>query len=356
MIIILVFFALKVNGRQDRNVYLSLKEANSLYKSNFMTSDGRIMDPDKKNISTSEGQSYIMLQSLVLDDKETFDLAFSWAKNNLQRKDKLFAWLWGKSPQGKYEILDYNSASDADVDIAFALLLAHEKWKQTEYLTEALHIINSIWNNETKRIGNHLVLMPGVEQMSDSKIEVNPSYFSPYAFKLFHEYDENHDWTVLVDSSYYYLNLVMSETTTGLPPNWFVVTDGKVIFEKTPRGDFSYDAVRVFPRIYMDYLKTGDKRADSVLEKSRFFVTKWMESGKFYTNYKSDGELSDENQYIGSIAILLPIINLYDSKVAKQIYEQKLEQKIKSKEYWTVKNDYYGKNLTWFGIFFYKKN
>lgn len=352
----IIAFTLSFKADGELEYDFCLKQSYDFYKANFISKDGRVIDPDRGNITTSEGQSYMLLRSLVLDDKTTFDLLYKWTKNNLQRKDKLFSWLWGRSAEGKYEILDYNSASDADVDIAWALLLAYEEWGKSKYLEEAIPIINSIWNNETKRIGDQLVLMPGVVQTNTEKIEINPSYFSPYQFRYFQKYDELHDWNCLIDSSYYYLTAVMDKTETHLPPNWFLIEDGQIVFEDSPRSDFSYDAIRVFTRVYLDYLITGDKRALSILDKSQFFIDQWKKSKTFYVNYKTNGELRDKDKFIGSIAVLIPVISMYDPEIAAQMYKSEAEPYFRDKKYWESKHDYYGKNLLWFGCYLYNKD
>ena len=355
IIIISTFLlAFKVNGKEESGI--CLRDSYEWYKENFMSQDGRIMDRDKNNITTSEGQSYMMLRTLIIDDKPTFDLVYQWTKNNLQRGDKLFAWLWGKNKDGEYKILDNNSASDADVDIAFALLCAYKQWHKYEYLEEATCIINSIWINEVKQIGNHLVLMPGASQMLEKQIEINPSYFSPYAFRLFQKYDELHDWNLLVDSSYFYLNEVMSKTKTNLPPNWFLINNGQIVLENSERSDFSYDAIRVFARIYLDFIETNDKRALPILKKSQFFVNRWEKSHTFYINYQADGNLRDKHLSIGSMSVLIPVIATYDSKAAESIYQDKIEPHFQDEAYWNDKNDYYGKNLSWFSYYLYRKN
>jgi endo-1,4-beta-D-glucanase Y len=79
----------------------------------------------------SEAQSYGMLQAYMMDDKRTFRNIWVWTKQNLQREeDKLFSWdfdlkgsFW-TYPAKKAIIKDVNSATDADEDIALALLLA----------------------------------------------------------------------------------------------------------------------------------------------------------------------------------------------------------------------------------------
>lgn len=318
-----------------------------------MSKDGRIIDPSRNNITTSEGQSYILFMSFNLKDKKTFDLAYNWAKNNLQRKDKLFSWLWGKDGDGIYKVLDYNSASDADSAIAFSLIAAYKQWGDKKYLDEATPIIDAIWEKETRRVGWRRILMPGVEQAKSQKIEVNPSYFTIYSFKIFQKYDKKHNWNKLVDSSYYYLLASMSKTKTGLPPNWFLIKNGRIVLEDSERSDFSYEAIRVFWRAYTDYKRTGDKRALAVLTKSEFFIEKWKKTKTIYINYQSNGQLRDKNKFIGAIGILIPVIDLFDKKVATEIYNKEVVPYFKEKGYWPSKHDYYGRNLLWFGQYMY---
>lgn len=356
-IVFIFLFSIKAEG--DEETSYCLKRTYSFYKKEFLSNDGRVMDPEKNYITTSEGQAYMLLRAVVIGDKKTFDLVYQWAINNLHRQDNLFAWLWGENENGEYKILDYNSASDADVDIAFALLLAYEKWKNPEYLEDAQVIMNSIWNNETKYIGEYLVLMPGVNQTLSERTELNPSYFSPFAFRFFQKYDQLHNWGYLIDSSYYYLTEVMSKTATNLPPDWFLITacPGECQIElEGDRSDFSYDAVRVFARVYLDYLNTGEKRALPILEKVKFFIEKWNVEHVLYVNYKSNGELKDKNKPIGSIGLLVPIIGFYDKKTAREIYDKEIVPYFYNEKNWNPKNDYYGKNLLWFGCYLYNQN
>lgn len=356
IVVIVIVFTLTIKAGKTDESSACLRKSYDMYLEKFMSKDGRIIDPDRKNITTSEGQSYMLLRSVAMGNKKTFDLVYKWTKNNLQRKDYLFAWLWGKNENGEYKILDNNTASDADIDIAFSLLVAYNKWSDKIYLNEALPIINSIWDNETKRVGDYLILMPGVEQTNSNIIEINPSYFFPYAYKFFQKYDVKHDWSTLIDSSFYYLNQVMSQTGTGLPPNWFLIENGHIVLEDNERSDFSYDAIRVFQRAYLDYVRTNDKRNLAILEKSKFFIYKWNENKEFYTNYKKDGELRDKNKFVGAIAILVPVISLYDKKAAAEIYEKEVNPYFKNDKFWEEKHDYYAKNLLWFGCYFYHKN
>ena len=347
------------NGKKTDEDYC-LKNSYSYYIKEFVSKDGRVMDPDRGDITTSEGQSYIMQRTVAINDPKTFNLTYKWTKEHLQRRDKLFSWIWGQDKKGKYRVLDRNSAADADVNIAFALILAYERWKDEKYLKEALPIISSIWRNETRKIGKYRVLMPGWIQTRVERIEINPSYFAPYAFKFFKKYDNWHDWNKITDSSYYYIMASSAKTKTGLPPNWFLIERGQIVLENSERSDFSYDAIRIFKKIYWDYVRTGDKRALPILAKAKFFITKWniKKNGakNLYTNWKADGTPRDLNEFIGSIAILILPISVYDQKTATEIYKKKLEPYLFDQEQWQVRRDYYGKNLLWFGCHFYFKN
>lgn len=347
------------NGEKKDEDYC-LKYSYAYYKKTFISPDGRVMDPDRGDITTSEGQSYILQRSVAVNDIKTFNLTYKWTKDHLKRKDKLFSWIWGQDEKGKFKVLDRNSAADADVNIAFALILAHERWKDNKYLKEAIPIISSIWRNETRKIGKYRVLMPGFIQARVEKIEINPSYFAPYAFKFFKKYDKLHDWDKIIESSYYYIMASSAKTKTGLPPNWFLIEKGQITLENSERSDFSYDAIRVFKKVYWDYVRTGDKRDLPILAKAKFFIAKWGGSKvgekHLYTNWKADGTLRDMNEFIGSIAILILPISMYDQKVATEIYKRKLEPYLINQKQWKVRKDYYGKNLLWFGCHFYFKN
>lgn len=350
---VIIFFVQACLGKPNKFNFEQLKKSYNYYKKHYVSDEGRVMDPDRNNITVSEGQSYMLFMSLVVNDKKTFDLVYDWTKNNLGRKDGLYSWKWGKNEKGEYKVLDSNSATDADIHIARALIKAYEKWKKEEYLDEAMNCINGIWRKETKRVGKHRVLMPGAVQTQSPSIMVNPSYFTPYSFRVFKKYDKRHNWNELIDSSYYYLFASSGKTATKLPPNWFFIKNGEIVLEGNEHSDFSYDAIRCFWFIYSDYRKSHDPRAYKFLTKSRFFIKKWKETGNLYVNYKANGELRDKNKFIGSISILIPAINLFDKKVSDEIFQKEITPYFNEDGFYENPKDYYGKNLLWFGKYMY---
>lgn len=330
------------------------------YKKVFISNDGRVIDHLRGSVSTSEGQAYAMRRALLMRDKETFDKVYNWAKYNLQHKnDHLFAWLWGPKQYSsgeavEYGIIDQNGAPDAGVEIAMCLILASKVWNQENYLEDAHKIINDIWKKETIVIKGERILVSGFEQRKEQNIEVNPSYFMVYSFRVFSEVDTEHDWQKVVDSSYRLVNYCIDHIPSGLPPDVFYINKftGKITFD-LEKSDFSYDAIRIFYRFYVDYQLTNDSRNTKLLSRAKIFIHEWKKEEKFYTNYKQNGEPKDYNEPVGSIALLLPVIKMYDKKIAREIYIKIIKEQYNRKGYCGDPMDYYAQNLVWFGNWLY---
>lgn len=80
-----------------------------------------------------------------------------------------------------------------------------------------------------------------------------------------------------------------------------------------------------------------------------------MEKTKnIYINYQANGKLRDKNKFIGSIGILIPVIDLFNKKVAADIYNKEVVPYFREKGYWPSKNEYYARNLLWFGQYMYR--
>lgn len=324
------------------------------YKDRFISDDGRVIDHQKDSITTSEGQAYAMRRALLMNDKVTFDKVYNWTKYNLKHKDdNLFAWKWGKKDIG-YGIIDDCSATDAGVEIVSVLIRASKIWNQKSYLNDAKKILPDLWNKETIEINGLRILASGNCLKDGENIAVNPSYFMLNSFRLFAKVDKSHDWQKLVYSSYKLVNYCIDKIDSGLPPDWFYINKntGKISFD-SQKSDFSYDAIRIFYRFYIDYTLNNDQRAKKLLSRVNLFIDRWKKDGKFYTNYKQNGELKDYVEPIGSIALLLPIIKSYNKEVAEEIYKDRIEKFYNKDGYWNHPMDYYAQNLVWFGTWLY---
>ncbi|MBA3550591.1 hypothetical protein H0W32_00035 [Patescibacteria group bacterium] len=350
-----------------RNELLSLWNE---YKSEYIEKDSyRVLDKQKDNITTSEGQSYAMLRAIWLDDKETFDKTWQWTKDNLQREDDmLFSWLFGMRADGTFGILTdkggENTATDADTDIALALIFASARWNQQNYLGDAVVIINSIWENEVAMVqGKPYLVANNLEKNAPKNMVINPSYFSPYAYRIFAKVDGNHDWMALVDTSYEVLEKsIESPLDTGssanLPPDWIFMnkTTGAL---SAPTGNnlttnMSYDALRIPFRLALDYQWFDEPRAKEILSKMSFLSTEWNNHAIIYTGYSHSGEPVYKNQSAAFYGGTLGYFIVVDPNNAKMIHDNKL-QILYSPDTgkWKVPLGYYDDNWAWFGIALY---
>ena len=135
-----------------------------------LTSDGaggflRVRRPNSSgaevNSTVSEGIAYGMLLSVYADDQPTFDKLWQYSQN----------WLDGNGLMNWYidadgtQVLGTGAASDADEDMAYALIVADARWGgkgslTTNYIDLAKTQIGKIWQYEVDHTRND-VLKPG---------------------------------------------------------------------------------------------------------------------------------------------------------------------------------------------------
>ncbi|MCF3934280.1 glycosyl hydrolase family 8 [Acuticoccus sp. M5D2P5] len=218
------------------------------YRSAFIEADGRVIDREKGGKSHSEGQGYGLLLAVYADDRATFDriVAFTWSRMRL-REDGLVSWLY--DPRQFPSIVDRNNASDGDLLIAYALVLAALKWDDTRYLAAAAPLIDAIGRHLLETRGGIVRLRPGAfgfdEGDSADGPVVNLSYYVYGAFLMFGHVDSRHPWLETWQSG---LRLTAAALTgrEGLAPDWITLRRDR--FLATANGfapKSSYDAVRI---------------------------------------------------------------------------------------------------------------
>ena len=330
---------------------------------------GRTLDKEEGNITTSEGQSYTMLRAVFMDDKDTFEFAWKWTKDILLRDDFLFSWKFGQLPDGTYGILNEiggeNTASDSDVDIALALFLAYGRWGDEIHLNEGRAIINSIWDNEVVEINGlpYLTANNKEKDSADPWLIINPSYLSPYAYKVFAKIDTKHNWDALADSSYlmYAQSAKLplnTQYSVWLTPNWIEINrvSGKIRAAESVNldTDFGYDALRTPWRIALDYSWHKDERALIALKDFWYLERKWQEGKYLPSVITHDGVVKAHEEKLEMYAGTLPYFTLLHPDIAKEIYETKIINNYNRNTFlWIEDPGYYGSNWGWFGIAFY---
>lgn len=324
------------------------------YKKNFIK-DGRTVDPQRKNITTSEGQSYALLRAVWMDDKETFDQVYSWTKDNLLQDNGMHAW---KYEDGK--VADKGFASDADQDIALALLFASKKWSNDSYRKDAQSLLNAIWDESVVTLKNEPYLIPGAWANKSNQLIINPSYLSPASYKIFAKADPTHEWNRLSENSYNVLTNCTNATLDGkrglLPPDWCAINKNTLRASQPteePKGvGFGYDALRVPWRIALDYQWHKDPKAKQYLSSLSVLGDEWNTNKKLSATYTHDGKVSDNYESVATYGGAIGYYMVTQPKVASIIYRDKILKKFyedKGRSYFDDPNNYYSQNWGWFG-------
>ncbi len=220
------------------------------FVSRFVQADGRVIDITFERKSTSEGQSYGLFFALVANQRTQFDTILKWTSDNLaagQLGDKLPAWLWGLRDDGSWGVKDQNSASDADLWIAYSLLEAARLWKAPDYADTGRKLLTQIGRHEIAQAGSAgPVLLPAAIgfTLDKGRFWLNPSYLPDFMFRYLAATDPKGPWQSVWDG---YKRMAPKIFSAGVAPDMFVVdSTGRVMpdTEREPSG--SYDAIRVY--------------------------------------------------------------------------------------------------------------
>ncbi|HEY9650839.1 MAG TPA: glycosyl hydrolase family 8 [Coleofasciculaceae cyanobacterium] len=343
-----------------------LEESWVIYRQQFIQEDGRVIDYEASDRSTSEGQAYAMLRAVLVNDPITFDLTLRWAEDNLYRPDasgkpidQLWAWKWGKDNKGKWGPIDKNFASDADIDAITALILASRRWNRPEYLDLARTKLQDLWKYSTIAApGGKRYLLPGpVEAFvpSPSTIYLNPSYFAPYAFRLFAQVDRDRDWLSLVDSSYQALEQSSKVSKVGLPSDWIALDTKTGKFQPMPSNHplqsvYSFDAYRVWWRVAWDAAWFKSPEALRYLQSATpHLQAQWRSASRLPARIDLQGKATVNYEATSQYAMLYPAFRLINPDIAKPLLEEKLLPRY-NQGIWDDESAYYTQNLAWLGL------
>lgn len=191
----------------------------------------------------------------------------------------LMAWKQNSSFQN---VDGANSATDGDMDIAYALLLADRQWGSNgaiNYLEAARNIINAIMSHDVNQ--SQWTLRLGDWATSGSyNTATRPSDFMLNHMKAFRLATGDARWDNVIKQTYSIINSIYSSYSprTGLLPDFVVYSGGSYqpawagFLEGPNDGNYYYNSARTPWRITTDYLMTGDTRALSQLNQLNTFI------------------------------------------------------------------------------------
>lgn len=254
-----------------------------LWKRTLLTENGarghlRVRRPDSPGAATdstvSEGIAYGMILAATFDDRETFDALWAYSQEWLDRNGLMH---WYIDPSGT-KALGEGAATDSDEDIAWALLLAHDRWDVPggpgRYIDLAKEQIDRVWRHEVDQ-DRSCLLMPG-DQWTLPGI-FNPSYFAPNQYRDFGVATGNTEgWQRVIDTGYAILERCRhhggGNHGNGLVPAW-CLEDGSPVapFAGAPLHH-QYDSARTPYRMGQDWIWHREPRAKAYLDRALGFL------------------------------------------------------------------------------------
>ena len=298
-----------------------VKAAYEKWKTDTVTSDGaggflrvkRPKDPGlEANSTVSEGIAYGMLIAVYMGDQSLFDGLWKYEQLWLDKNGLMD---WYISANGK-DRLGTGAATDADEDMAWALLMADRQWggKGTlndSYLNIAKHQIEQVYNTE---IQDDKLIKPG-DTWGDWST-VNPSYFAPSYYRAFAKASGNDKWNQVLQTSYETLakslNSANGNADNGLVPAW-CTSDGAPnpnVFKSGGGGSdapthYQYDSCRTPFRIALDFCQNGEPRAQTYVAKTSQFFS-GIGAKLIVDGYDLNGSPRPQNQSGQSAAFVGP--------------------------------------------------
>ena len=231
------------------------------WKKAFVTAAGnalRVKRPTNNNDTVSEGIGYGMMAAVYMADRATLDGLWAYAQARLD-ENGVMNWHYDA---GGNALDGGGGATDADEDMAFALVMADAQWPTGGYGGAAKTLIGHLLDHEVE--SGTSILKPG-DRFGGSD-QTNPSYFAPAYYRVFASYTGESRWMGVVDASYTLLNKC-ANPKTGLVPDW-CNADG--VAQRS--SHYSYDACRTPWRIALDACWNAEPRAQTYLARlSAFF-------------------------------------------------------------------------------------
>jgi len=264
-----------------------IRECNGMY---------RVRCSDDTNETRSEGMGYGMLLSAYFGDKGVFDSLFAFYKSKRTvNAYNLMAWQVTCD-----DIKDPGSATDGDLDVAFALLVADDQWGG-DYLEEVDSIFSILKEHYFVTCGasDVYVMKPGGYFGGCALTDL--SYYTPFYFEAFGDQTEDDFWYDVADDSYTILNNC-ADATTGLVRDWQTWEGSSVSgWDST----YSYDASRVPWRIALDYIWNDNWDADDFCDKISVFADGIGASNivdGYYLDGTPDGSYNNSS-FVGGFAV-----------------------------------------------------
>jgi endo-1,4-beta-D-glucanase Y len=331
------------------------------YAERFVQDDGRVVDHDREDLTTSEGQSYAMFFALVANDRRRFDLLYRWSVEHLANgslENNLPAWSWGRKHDDSFGIEDGNSASDADMWMAYDLIQAGRLWKRPDYTGAGQRLLTLIAGGEVIQVRGSPVLLPGHTGFEHGgTVLLNPSYMPLFLFNAAAHTQPAGPWSALAASLPVLLH---AGSFGGFASDWISITrNGTIAPTPAPGGSTtvatgSYDAIRVY--LWSGITDPATPGRDAVL-KALSGMADYMRTHTDPPEFVQDGNPAIRSSApISYSAALIPFLEASRAPEAAKQQERRLNVAWSSRSgLYGDPPRYYDQNLSMFAVGFVER-
>jgi len=222
------------------------------------------VDPLSKSLV--EAQGFSMVAVAYMGDKDLFDSLYAYYKSKQTNEG---CGLMGWKVNGCDNFEDRGSATDGDIDVACALIVADWQWPDAWYREKAKELINTL-KKMIVTCNDKLAVYPGCGNGRPwgGCDETDISYYTPAFFRYFAEVSGDQSWTKLADDTHL-IRDAAANSSTGLVPDWQSVSGRAGAGSR--KGYFSFDAIRAPYKQTMDFIWHGNQKAENWAKK----LTTW---------------------------------------------------------------------------------
>jgi endo-1,4-beta-D-glucanase Y len=290
----------------------------------YVAFDDRDSKAGAEVIAVSEGMGYGMLITAFMaghdqEAKRYFDGLYRFYKSHPSKNNPhLMAWRQVRGGGNARD--DGDSAADADLDIAYALLVAHRQWGsagEINYLAEGKTMIGSIYSDDINARASTVKLGDDISSDDAAYSDTRSSDLIPDHFRAFQRVTGRAEWSAVLDKSYAIIESLQKRYSpvTGLVPDFIRRADTSPrpanpnYLETRHDGDYYYNACRFPFRIGLDFLLNGEPRSQAALEK----LTRWVreETGddpsKIAAGYSLNGKRLKKGEDDGQMCFVAPL-------------------------------------------------
>ena len=254
---------------------------------------------DPSGTTVSEAMGYGMLITVIMTGADPEAKSYFDGLNRFRKRypsainTELMCW---KVPPTEKQVKN-DSATDGDLDMALALLMAHRQWGDPSYLSEAKALIAALSSSLVRpdfslRLGDW-------DTESSAPMLTRPSDFMPTHFRAFGMISGDPLWANVENRCYEILKELQKNNAplTGLVPD-FATAKGREWNPAKPKalegphdGEYEYNACRVPWRIGWAALVLNDSRACEFLKPfMAWAVTHVGKPENFKAGYHLDGK------------------------------------------------------------------